>query len=136
MRIPGREGSARPGAATSRPDRWGRRRVSAAHLLSECADVNGMSAPDGAGLTVRMTRDTAGVITSVDPAIGEMLGWRPEQLIGRLSSRLIHPEDQATAIAAWIEMITTPGSTGTWRGRYHTAGGVWEGAHAGIHPDG
>ena len=88
--------------------------------------MKGMSAPDGAGSTVRMTRDTAGVILSVDAAIGEMLGWRPEQLIGLPSSQLVHPEDQTTAITAWIEMITTPGSTGTWRGRYQTADGLWK----------
>jgi diguanylate cyclase (GGDEF)-like protein/PAS domain S-box-containing protein len=76
-------------------------------------------------VTVRMTRDTTGVITSVDEGIVEMLGWRPEQLVGSPSTRLIHPEDQASAITAWMAMITSPGTTRVWRGRYQTVDGAW-----------
>ena len=76
-------------------------------------------------LTVQMTRDAAGVITSVDEAIFELLGWRPEELVGSPSTHLIHPADQASAVAEWMDMITTPGRTGIWRGRYQTANGSW-----------
>jgi diguanylate cyclase (GGDEF)-like protein/PAS domain S-box-containing protein len=74
---------------------------------------------------VLMTRDAAGVITSVGEGIVELLGWRPEELVGSPSTSLIHPMDQPGAVAAWMDMITTPGSTGMWRGRYRTAGGSW-----------
>lgn len=75
---------------------------------------------------MQMTRDPTGVITSVDDAIVELLGWRPEQLIGLPSTDLIHPVDQAGAVSAWMDMITSPGCTGIWRGRYKTAKGSWK----------
>jgi diguanylate cyclase (GGDEF)-like protein/PAS domain S-box-containing protein len=73
-----------------------------------------------------MTRDSVGVITSVDESIVEMLGWRPEQLVGSPSTTFLHPEDQASGIATWLDMITAPGSTRVWRGRYQTADGLWK----------
>jgi diguanylate cyclase (GGDEF)-like protein/PAS domain S-box-containing protein len=95
--------------------------------MAECLEYVAMAnVPEvPASLTVQMTRDTAGVITSVDEGIVDMLGWRPEQLIGSPSTRFIHLEDQPSAIAAWMEMITSPGLTYVWRGRYRTASGSW-----------
>jgi len=75
--------------------------------------------------TVRMTRDVAGVITSMDEGIFDLLGWRPEELVGSPSTSLIHPTDQPGAVAAWMDMITSPGRRGIWRGRYKTAQGSW-----------
>jgi len=80
---------------------------------------------DATGMTVRMTRNSIGVITWVEDSIVEMLGWRPEDLVGSPSTRLVHPEDYASAIGAWMDMVTSPGSTRVWRGRYQTAHGVW-----------
>lgn len=74
---------------------------------------------------VQMTRDAAGLITSVDEGIFELLGWRPKELVGSPSTSLIHPTDQPGAVAAWMEMLTSPGSVGIWRGRYKTAEGSW-----------
>ncbi len=74
---------------------------------------------------VQMTRDVAGVITSIDEGITELLGWRPEELVGSPSTSLIHPTDQPGAVAAWMDMITSPGTAGIWRGRYRTAQGSW-----------
>jgi diguanylate cyclase (GGDEF)-like protein/PAS domain S-box-containing protein len=75
---------------------------------------------------VNMTRNEVGVITSVDENVVELLGWRPDQLLGAKSSDFLHPEDQASGIAAWVGMATAPGTTGVWRGRYRTAGGTWQ----------
>jgi diguanylate cyclase (GGDEF)-like protein/PAS domain S-box-containing protein len=75
---------------------------------------------------VQMTRDSLGVITAVGDGIRELLGWRPEQLIGSPSTQFIHPADQSTAVAAWLEMIASPGSTRMWRGRYRTATNSWK----------
>ena len=74
---------------------------------------------------MQMTRDPSGVITSIDEAIFELLGWRPEELVGSPSTSLIHPADQPGAVAEWMAMITAPGRTGIWRGRYKTAQGSW-----------
>ena len=80
----------------------------------------------GGPLGVNMTRNGVGVILAVDDNIVELLGWRPDQLIGTASSSLLHPEDQASGIAAWVNMVTAPGDVGRWRGRYQTAGGSWQ----------
>src|SRR5271165_6183205 len=89
------------------------------------ATSNG-DAPEVPGaVTVYMTRNLVGVITSVDESIVAMLGWLPEQLVGLPSNGLVHPEDQASAIAAWITMISSPGTTRAWRGRYQAVDGTW-----------
>jgi diguanylate cyclase (GGDEF)-like protein/PAS domain S-box-containing protein len=75
--------------------------------------------------TVSLTRNAGAVITFVDDGITDMLGWTPEQLVGCPSTQFIHPEDQPSAIAAWMEMITEPGSVKVWRGRYRGADGSW-----------
>jgi len=76
-------------------------------------------------LPVELTRDAAAIITYVDESIVDMLGWTPEQLVGLPSTNFIHPEDQPSAIAAWMEMITEPGAVRVWRGRYRAADGSW-----------
>lgn len=75
--------------------------------------------------TVHMTRDAVGVITSVDDGVTEMLGWRPDQLIGSPSTRFVHPADQTSAVAVWLDMIASPGVARVWRGRYQNADGAW-----------
>jgi diguanylate cyclase (GGDEF)-like protein/PAS domain S-box-containing protein len=72
-----------------------------------------------------MTRNNIGVIQSVDDAIYDLLGWRPDQLIGSSSTTFIHSDDQAAAIAAWVRMIDSPDGEGVWRGRYQSAYGTW-----------
>jgi diguanylate cyclase (GGDEF)-like protein/PAS domain S-box-containing protein len=79
-----------------------------------------------ATLRVNMTRNSVGVITTVDETMVKLLGWKPSQLIGLPSIQLIHPEDEASAVSTWMAMITTPGLTRVWRGRYQTAAGTWE----------
>jgi diguanylate cyclase (GGDEF)-like protein len=73
-----------------------------------------------------MTRNAAAVMTSVGESIVDVLGWRPDQLVGRASTGFIHPEDQPSAITAWFDMIAAPGSTQMWRGRYRGADGAWK----------
>jgi len=76
-------------------------------------------------ISCRLLRNDAGVITEVDAAIVEVLGWRPEQMLGEPSTTFIHPEDQPSAVAAWFEMLGDAGATGVWRGRYRAADGSW-----------
>lgn len=79
----------------------------------------------GADAVACFTRDEAALITSVDDAITEVLGWAPDQLIGRPSTEFIHPEDQPSAIAAWFSMLNASGDERVWRGRYQGADGTW-----------
>lgn len=74
---------------------------------------------------VVLTRNAGAIIRFVDEAIVDMLGWAPDQLVGRPSTEFIHPDDQPSAIAVWMEMLTEPGSRRVWRGRYRAADGSW-----------
>jgi diguanylate cyclase (GGDEF)-like protein/PAS domain S-box-containing protein len=42
--------------------------------------------------------------TEVDDAMTDLLGWTPEQLIGRSTVELVHPDDAEAAIETWMEM--------------------------------
>ena len=75
--------------------------------------------------SVALTRNAAGIITSVDDGIVALLGWKPQELVGLPSTKFLHPEDQAGGIAMWMEMITEPGASMVWRGRYRAADGSW-----------
>jgi diguanylate cyclase (GGDEF)-like protein len=77
------------------------------------------------GLNVQMTRSGVGVISWVDGSVYDLLGWRPDQMVGLSSTKFIHPDDQAPAIAAWVKMIDSPDGAGIWRGRYQSAWGTW-----------
>jgi diguanylate cyclase (GGDEF)-like protein/PAS domain S-box-containing protein len=74
---------------------------------------------------VHAMRSVIGVFTSVDESIVELLGWRPEDLVGFSSTKFIHPDDQAGAFAAWARMLDSPDGDGVWRGRYQSAQGTW-----------
>jgi PAS domain S-box-containing protein len=80
----------------------------------------------GGTTSTYLTRDAAALMTSVDETMVEVLGWRPDQLVGRPSTDFIHPEDQPSAIGAWFGMLTAPGDTRVWRGRYQSADGAWK----------
>jgi diguanylate cyclase (GGDEF)-like protein len=77
------------------------------------------------GPTVRMTRSGVGVIQSVEGSCYDLLGWRSEQMLGFSSTKFIHPDDQPSAIAAWVKMIDSSDGAGVWRGRYQSAWGTW-----------
>jgi len=79
----------------------------------------------GAG-SVTVRRDAAGVIVSVGTEMPDVLGWRPEELIGRASTDFIHPEDQGSAITAWFAMLEHADEVGVWQGRYRTSDGSWK----------
>ena len=44
-----------------------------------------------------LTTDPFGVITWISPSVTRVLGWRPDEVIGRDSGEFLHPEDTATA---------------------------------------
>lgn len=56
----------------------------------------------------------------------EVLGWTPQELVGKPSTEYIHPEDRGSGVTAWMEMLSAPGDTNVWRGRYQGADGTWK----------
>jgi PAS domain S-box-containing protein len=76
------------------------------------------------GPSAIMIRNDFAVIISVDEHITEILGWEPEELVGRPSTEFVHPEDQPGTLATWFEMMQKSGETYTWQGRYRTPEGT------------
>jgi diguanylate cyclase (GGDEF)-like protein/PAS domain S-box-containing protein len=56
-------------------------------------------------------KDAVAVITSVDAATPKMLGWTEEELLGRRTLELLHPDDHQRAIESWMDMLAAPGGT-------------------------
>lgn len=75
--------------------------------------------------TVALRRDASAIVTWVEESVTDLLGWRPEELVGQPSSGLIHPDDQNSAVTAWFDMLASPGQVRVWRGRYRCADGSW-----------
>jgi PAS domain S-box-containing protein len=70
--------------------------------------------------------DSKGVIRYVSPSVQRILGYKPEELIGRLSVDVVHPEDLPKVAKGFEEAIQKPGvpvvtacrckhKDGTWR---------------------
>lgn len=73
-----------------------------------------------------MTKDEVATIVSVDEATSLMLGWPPDEMVGRRSVSFIHPEDHLRAIDNWMARRSNPSSRlGTVRLRYLCQDGSW-----------
>jgi len=70
-------------------------------------------------------KDAVSIILDADEATTTLLGWTPEQLIGRRTVEFVHHEDVERAIDSWMEMRS--GTSGRVRLRYRHANGgfVW-----------
>jgi diguanylate cyclase (GGDEF)-like protein/PAS domain S-box-containing protein len=73
----------------------------------------------------RAHKDGAATFTSIDAALTEILGWQADQLVGRRALEIVHPDDRDTAIANWVEMLTTPGLGRRVRLRHQHRDGHW-----------
>ena len=74
-----------------------------------------------------MQRDASSVTRRVDSSVEAILGWRTDELIGRPTSELIHPEDHALSVATWMEMLGRRGSDqrATMRYRHRDGRYIW-----------
>jgi diguanylate cyclase (GGDEF)-like protein/PAS domain S-box-containing protein len=75
--------------------------------------------------TGRIDKDQSAVICSADDRICQILGFRPEDLVGRRSLEFIHPDDQDSAVEAWMEMLASPGAATRLRTRHLRHDGSW-----------
>ncbi len=72
-----------------------------------------------------LIRNEMGGIVGAHGEVFDVLGWTAEEILGLSSTTLIHPEDQTSAVTAWLQMLDTPGATAAWRGRYRARAGTW-----------
>ena len=73
-----------------------------------------------------MIKDGLGTIESADDRVCQMLGYEPDDLVGRRSLEIIHPDDHPRAIDSWLDMLAAPpGATSRVRVRHQRADGSW-----------
>jgi diguanylate cyclase (GGDEF)-like protein/PAS domain S-box-containing protein len=66
-----------------------------------------------------------GGIEWVSPSVTEMLGWRPDQVMGRTVGSLMHPDDLAHVLADQKAIIESGGTEGRVTARFATVDGGW-----------
>ena len=69
--------------------------------------------------------DTAGRMTYQSPSLARLLGWEPEEIIGRPAFELIHPDDVARVAEAMGEIFAEPGSSRSVEYRFRRPDGGW-----------
>jgi diguanylate cyclase (GGDEF)-like protein/PAS domain S-box-containing protein len=76
---------------------------------------------------IRARKDGRAVLLDIDPEVARVLGWTREEILRVQTLEIVHPDDQVKAIAAWMEMLGMPGSTGRVRLRHRHKDGhfVW-----------
>jgi len=74
----------------------------------------------------RTQKNELAIIASVDEATTRMLGWPPEEMVGRRSLDFIHPDDQERAIENWMDMLSRPGLSARVRLRHACHDGSWQ----------
>lgn len=98
------------------------------------SDAEGIPGAAGAGtaplrpLRTEVLTDARGAVQSVDSAFTAILGWGPEEVVGRRISQLVHPDDLPRGLASWSSMLERPGGTGSGlrlRYRHRDGGWVW-----------
>lgn len=65
------------------------------------------------------------VIEQVDEATSVLLGYPADELVGRRSIELIHPDDHSVAIDVWLDMLAKPGMARRSRLRHRCSDGSW-----------
>lgn len=74
---------------------------------------------------VRLRKSKLALVLEVDGDVTAVLGWQPSDLVGRRTLELYHPDDQAIAIDAWMEVLSQPGATSRCRLRHKHRDGHW-----------
>lgn len=90
--------------------------------------------PPGADLLRALLENTSDILHVVDPegriryispSVQRVLGYRPEEMIGRIASDFVHPEDQSFAEGAFAQAVEHAPSTRTLELRLRHRDGSW-----------
>jgi two-component system NtrC family sensor kinase len=73
--------------------------------------------------------DARGVILYESPAVQAVLGYRPEELLGRSAFELLHPEDHRAVLELFALKAGLPGSTAAAEFRFRHRDGSWRVLH-------
>jgi diguanylate cyclase (GGDEF)-like protein/PAS domain S-box-containing protein len=69
--------------------------------------------------------DERGFIRFGNPATEQLLGYQPDELIGRLVFDFIHPDDHPAALRAFQGVLARPGQTASAEFRFQIKSGSW-----------
>ena len=69
--------------------------------------------------------ETDGTICYESPSIERILGYKPEDLIGKNAFKFIHPEDVQKAINVFTQLLQNPGATPSIEYRFRHQNGSW-----------
>ena len=69
--------------------------------------------------------DATGVFLSISDEFTKMLGWTADEVVGRSSLDVIHPDDHENGIVAWIEVLERPARQIRLHQRLATKSGSW-----------
>jgi diguanylate cyclase (GGDEF)-like protein/PAS domain S-box-containing protein len=72
-----------------------------------------------------MRKNMRAVITDIDEATTELLGWTAEEMIGERGSEFMHPDDRPLAVDNWMEMLASPGPGRRVRLRHRRKDNGW-----------
>jgi len=86
------------------------------------------SLPDLPAVATRfstMRKDELAMLVAIDEATTQMLGFAPDEMLGRRSLEFIHPDDQERAVEGWMGMLARPGQRNRVRLRHKRRDGSW-----------
>jgi len=69
--------------------------------------------------------DLQGVVQYQSPSVAQVLGYSPEEVLGRSAFDLLHPEDRPKLATNFAESIQNPGASASAQCRIHHKDGSW-----------
>jgi len=86
--------------------------------------AHGVELDDAPPRLARVRKNELAEFVAVDDATQQILGWSAEEMIGRRSLELIHPDDEELAIRSWMVMLAARESPRV-RLRHQRRDGTW-----------
>jgi diguanylate cyclase (GGDEF)-like protein/PAS domain S-box-containing protein len=81
--------------------------------------------PDLAPRLSHVRKDELAILLEVDEVFTEILGWSPEEVVGKRALELVHPDDHEPAVDNWVDMLAAPGLSRRVRLRHLHRDGSW-----------
>ena len=74
---------------------------------------------------VTFLNNADGVTKYASPSVSNVLGWSPEEIIGRTSGSRVHPDDLASVAGVFKQIVGAPGSSRRLEFRVEHKDGTW-----------
>jgi diguanylate cyclase (GGDEF)-like protein/PAS domain S-box-containing protein len=81
--------------------------------------------PDLTPRFARVRKDELAILLETDDSFTKILGWAAEEVVGKRTLDLVHPEDQELALANWVDLLADVGPGRRVRLRHLHRDGSW-----------